>query len=70
MTYITNFNIEPLSRWNNPSPHPLEHHNSYIVKAYWHLLKVIYAAVNKILVSKETVVLRRWDIETEVDFIK
>ena len=26
--------------------------------------------VNKILVSKETVVLRRWEIETEIDFIK
>ena len=24
---------------------------------------------NKILVSKETVVLRRWEIETEIDFI-
>ena len=26
--------------------------------------------VNNILVSKETVVLRRWEIETEIDFIK
>ena len=26
--------------------------------------------VNKILVSKETMVLRRWKIETEIDFIK
>ena len=26
--------------------------------------------VNKILVSKETVVLRWWEIETEIDFIK
>ena len=26
--------------------------------------------VNKILVSKETVVLHRWEIETEIDFIK
>ena len=25
---------------------------------------------NKILVSRETVVLRRWEIETEIDFIK
>ena len=26
--------------------------------------------LNKILVTKETVVLRRWEIETEIDFIK
>ena len=26
--------------------------------------------INKILVSKETVVRRQWEIETEVDFIK
>ena len=26
--------------------------------------------IYKILVSKETVALRRWDIETEIDFMK
>ena len=31
---------------------------------------IVVSYVNKILVSKETVVLRRWEIETEIDFIK
>ena len=38
---------------------------------FWVLKSTRPCFINKILVSKETVVLRRWwEIETEIDFIK
>ena len=35
-----------------------------------HMWVGFFSIVNKISVSKETVVLRRWEIGTEIDFIK
>ena len=44
--------------------------NSSVVKNLGCWFDAKLSMANKTLVSKETVVLRRWEIETEIDFIK
>ena len=53
----------------------LLHYHMYAIRTYffeilWNLALTKLYITNKILVSKETVVLHRWEIETEIDFIK